>query len=615
MYKNFFGFIERPFRLVPNPDYLFLSGAHEEALAHLTYSISQGDGFVELTGEVGSGKTTLCRVLLESLDTDTEAAFIFNPKLDSIQLLKAINDEFGISSEADNTKELIDALNFFLLRKKSQGRKVILLIDEAQNLSLEVLEQIRLLSNLETTTSKLLQIILVGQPELSEMLDSHELRQLSQRITLSYHISPMSLKETRNYIQHRIQIASKKPNVEFTRASYKLIYKYSGGVPRLINIVCDRALLTAYGLNRKTVDGAVTRSAIKEISSRGDIKNDSAGLLTDGKPALILILLACVLTALVFNYSNPFLKDGAEQAARIVSKSGTVTEKQKSAARTGSGSEDEPSQSPNTPSDALQSPNPAGADEIVQPGSASIQGKAAGSSDKKESPAAKQEGRTVLTVADYIETADTRRSKRNALEAVVALWTDSHAGKRPYLQDVKDTEDYFRLGLGQFGLSLYPFRGGLKEIENIDLPAVLELVVPEEDRTAYLTLESVSNGVYTFAGDSETIVQSDLKGVQRYFFKRAYIPWKNYYSIKGTIPREITDESILSLKTLLKDIGHEEIDLIPEYDERTRKTIETVQEKNGVKVDGIVGPLTKIILYNEIESLPIPKLSEHKHAL
>ncbi|MBW2011384.1 MAG: AAA family ATPase, partial [Deltaproteobacteria bacterium] len=191
MYKNFFGFKERPFNLVPDPAYLFLSKSHEEALAHLTYAVVQGDGFVEITGEVGTGKTTLCRAFLESLDDDTKTAYIFNPKLDSIQLLKAINDELGINSDADNTKELIDSLNLFLIEKKTQGKNVILLIDEAQNLTREVLEQLRLLSNLETTKQKLLQVILVGQPELREKLDSHELRQLGQRISLSCQLIPL----------------------------------------------------------------------------------------------------------------------------------------------------------------------------------------------------------------------------------------------------------------------------------------------------------------------------------------------------------------------------------------------------------------------------------------
>ena len=192
MYEKFFNFREKPFKLVPNPAYLFLSKSHEETLAHLNYALSEGDGFVEITGEVGTGKTTLCRAFLESLGSDIIPAYIFNPRLSPRQLIRAINDELGIKYDADDTKDLIDKLNAFLIRKKAQRKKVVLLIDEAQNLSRNVLEQLRLLSNLETSQEKLLQIILVGQPELSEILDAHELRQLRQRITLRYHLSPLN---------------------------------------------------------------------------------------------------------------------------------------------------------------------------------------------------------------------------------------------------------------------------------------------------------------------------------------------------------------------------------------------------------------------------------------
>ena len=199
----------------------------------------------------GTGKTTLCRAFLETLDENTKTAFIFNPKLDAIHLLKAINDEFGIDATSDNTKGLVDALNGFLMAKKHEGAKVVLLIDEAQNLSIDVLEQLRLLSNLETTRDKLLQIILVGQPELGELLDSPELRQLAQRITLSSHLKPFDKKDTRSYIEHRLNVASTKAGVHFTSGAFNAVYTFSRGIPRLINIVCDRALLTAFGLNKK----------------------------------------------------------------------------------------------------------------------------------------------------------------------------------------------------------------------------------------------------------------------------------------------------------------------------------------------------------------------------
>ena len=268
MYEKFFNFKEKPFKLVPNPAYLFLSKSHEETLAHLNYALSEGDGFVEITGEVGTGKTTLCRTFLENLGSDTIAAYIFNPRLGPKELIRTINDELGIKYDTNNTKDLIDKLNAFLIRKKINAKKVILLIDEAQNLSRVVLEQLRLLSNLETNKEKLLQIILVGQPELSDLLDSHELRQLSQRITLRYHLAPLNYRETVEYIKYRISIAAQEGGIKFSPAAFRRIYKYSKGIPRVINIACDRSLLTAFSLSRHKITGRIVRIAVKELMGR-----------------------------------------------------------------------------------------------------------------------------------------------------------------------------------------------------------------------------------------------------------------------------------------------------------------------------------------------------------
>ncbi|MDH3568377.1 MAG: AAA family ATPase, partial [Desulfobacteraceae bacterium] len=290
--------------LVPDPAYLFLSRTHELALAHLNYAVIQGDGFVEITGEVGTGKTTLCRAFLEDLDNNTKAAYIFNPNLNSVQLLKAINDEFKIRSDADNTKDLIDTLNAFLIEKKSQGKNVVLLIDEAQNLTKEVLEQLRLISNLETAKNKLLQIILVGQPELGEKLDSHELRQLGQRISLRCHLFPLNYREVKEYIKHRINIASRGPRIKFTRAAYRSIYRYSQGIPRLINIVCDRSLLTAFGLNTQRITRKIARASIRELAGRGDINRYG---LQKGKKAILLFSVLCVAFFMVILFRPGFL--------------------------------------------------------------------------------------------------------------------------------------------------------------------------------------------------------------------------------------------------------------------------------------------------------------------
>jgi general secretion pathway protein A len=262
MYTRFFGFKERPFKLVPNPAYLYLSKGHEEALAHLQCAIVHEDGFVAITGEVGTGKTTLCRSFLENLGKEVEAAYIFNPRLDAVGLLKAINQELGIEHTADAIKPLTDTLNQYLMAQHAQGKKVLLIIDEAQNLGRDVLEQLRLLSNLETTLHKLLQIVLVGQPELGDLLDSHELRQLRQRITLYARLRPFTFKETRDYIEHRIRIASGRSAVRFTRAACRRIHRFAGGIPRLINIACDRALLCAFGVESRKVTGRIVGEAL-----------------------------------------------------------------------------------------------------------------------------------------------------------------------------------------------------------------------------------------------------------------------------------------------------------------------------------------------------------------
>jgi type II secretory pathway predicted ATPase ExeA/murein L,D-transpeptidase YcbB/YkuD len=305
MYNKFFGFKEKPFKLVPNPEYLFLSKSHEEALGHLTYAVSQGDGFVEIIGEVGTGKTTLCRVFLDGLDESVDAAYIFNPKLDALQLLKTINDEFSISSTPDNIKELIDILNAFLIAKKAVGKRIIVLVDEAQNLSKEVLEQLRLLSNLETTQDKLLQIILVGQPELAEMLGSHELRQLGQRIAINCNLSPLSFQETTEYISHRIALASHRAGPPFDRAAFRAIYKYSRGIPRLINIACDRILLNAFSRNSYNVSGSIAKEAIKELTKMHDTQPSSNLQRKPSFTVLASVLIISLILLLHFTFNAP----------------------------------------------------------------------------------------------------------------------------------------------------------------------------------------------------------------------------------------------------------------------------------------------------------------------
>jgi general secretion pathway protein A len=555
VYNNFFGFKERPFQLVPNPAYLFLSRSHEEAIAHLNYALSHGDGFVELTGEVGTGKTTLCRAFLGDLDNDSEVAYIFNPQLNQLELLKTINDEFGISSEADNTKDLIDTLNGFLMEKKSQKKNAILLIDEAQNLNKEVLEQLRLLSNLETNTSKLLQIILVGQPELQTMLDSYDLRQLRQRITLSWYLTPLNRKETKAYIRHRVNIASKKTEDKFTQSAYDLIYKYSGGIPRLINIACDRALLTAFGDNRRKVTGSIAGSAIRELKSRG---GDTNGFLTRGRLLTGFMVLFCLVLIAVFLYK-----------ILPVSKPGTVDIK-----------------------DTKNTANIASQEEPARDAGTGI--------------------KTTLEFEDFLGSLTSRSSRFTAVKTAISLW-ETAPRLNPYLDDIDDDDTFFQFAAARSNFHILVVNHDLDLVKKLNLPAVLAFLPADAISPRYLTLVKMSENEMIFkGGEKDEVISVEPAKMQSYWSGNAYILWKNFFNCRGDIPLDSPIESVFTLKMLLRDIGYKEIKPDNLYDDFTRETIKKIQEKHGIEVDGIVGARTKIVIYNEKKELKIPHIRSSK---
>ena len=270
MYTSYFDLKENPFNLTPDPRYLFLSSQHSEALNHLIYGINEKKGFMVITGGIGTGKTTICRTLLSVLDQSINSALIFNPSISEIELLETINQEFGIESgeEKKTKKRHIDALNKFLLKNFSANRNAVLLIDEAQNLSRGVLEQIRMLSNLETEREKLLQIVLIGQPELDKILTSPSLKQLNERITVKYNLTPFNRRQEEDYIRHRLTVAGGDNGFPlFSRRAYRNIHGYSKGIPRRINAICDRALLIAYSRDSRAVSGKFIREAASDMGS------------------------------------------------------------------------------------------------------------------------------------------------------------------------------------------------------------------------------------------------------------------------------------------------------------------------------------------------------------
>ncbi len=269
LYAAFFGLHQAPFSIAPDPRYLFMSERHREALAHLLYGVSGGGGFVVLTGEIGAGKTTVCRCFLEQTPRRCNVAYIFNPKLTVHELLHAVCTEFGVScpaaDETGSTKTFVDPLNEYLLRTHAVGQNNVLIIDEAQNLSADVLEQLRLLTNLETAERKLLQIILIGQPELRDMLARPDMEQLAQRVIARYHLDALSPTETRDYIQHRLMVAGYRREPIFDEKAARRVHQLSKGVPRRINLLCDRALLGAYARSRATVDVKMVDTAADEV--------------------------------------------------------------------------------------------------------------------------------------------------------------------------------------------------------------------------------------------------------------------------------------------------------------------------------------------------------------
>jgi general secretion pathway protein A len=322
MYLEHFNLTERPFSITPDPRFLYMSARHREALAHLLYGLGDGGGFVQLTGEVGTGKTTICRCLLEQIPENVDLAVVLNPKVTSIELIATVCDELGVSYDAENVsvKLLTDVLNRYLLDAYARGRHTVLIIDEAQNLSTDVLEQVRLLTNLETATQKLLQIILIGQPELRTLLARDDMRQLAQRVTARYHLEPISRDETSAYIKHRLQICGSSQTV-FNKRAVDKIQQLSGGIPRLINVLSDRSMLGAYVEGKTQVDVKVVKKAASEV-----LAVDSDENIHRSRLPLLLGALSLLLVIAVAAWYQPWKRpDGETVTAAAVTDRPTST--------------------------------------------------------------------------------------------------------------------------------------------------------------------------------------------------------------------------------------------------------------------------------------------------
>lgn len=589
MYFEFFGFKEKPFAITPNPRFIFLSKNHKEVFAHLLYGIRSHCGFIEVTGEVGTGKTTVLRTLLNQLQDDAfRLAFIFNPSLSASELLRGINREFGIPCPGETDDEMLTALNSFLLRENSAGRTVVLVIDEAQNLTPEVLEQIRLLSNLETEADKLIQIVLVGQPELAKTLSRPELRQLDQRITVRYQLRAMDFEDARAYIRHRLEVAGGRGDI-FSPRAVKKIFRFSGGVPRLINILCDRALLSAYAEDAREVSAGTVSTAMRELKRQSP------------KSAKVFrrlgIVVGCLLLAV------PFLGDALAALPRWVAfftawavpaMGGylAVLPDPPAISVPAVISETEP-QSGVRPADerpVLPEPSPPPVSPLP---SAAV----------AETPPER-----LSISADFLfgklEQLDEGTTAVRAFNALAALWeaegepVDRGMNVPFGLQDACDSRD----------LQLSGFRGPLEDLLLLDTPALLRISLPGESDHRYLALTGVEGNMARFEPALEEGEWFDLDSLERLWEGRAYLIWRNYRDLPLRTSPGDAGEGIGRLQSLLKSAGVYEPKASGTYDAATIEAVKRFQAAQGLAVDGRIGPRTLISLYRKVDGPPLPTI-------
>jgi general secretion pathway protein A len=537
MYATYFGLTERPFSLAPDPRYLYLSDVHREALAHLLYGIGEGGSFVQLTGEVGTGKTTVCRALLEQLPPDVDVAMIFNPRLTSVELLAAVCDELRVPYPSGTTslKVMVDALSQALLDAHARGRRTVLIIDEAQNLSARVLEEIRLLTNLETTKEKLLQVILIGQPELGELLSRRNLRQLAQRITARYHLRPFTEEETQRYIQHRMEIAGQKQPI-FTRLAIRTAHRLSRGIPRLLNTICDRALLGAYATGQTRVKETIVRRAASEVLGKRTTRRRRAVAAAVAAAALLL---------------------AAGGSALIIAARGLPSIDTKSFGRWSMGSW------------SLR-PAPATSAPVTVPARA-----AAAAEPVEPAPA------LAAILADPSIVADRRR----AFVHLYDLWQlDARA-------DGADLGCEFGRAAG---LRCLARTGTWTVLRRLNLPAILQLVTPDA-RKHYVVLTRLDGERATLQIDERRITLPTVD-VERFWDGPFVMIWKS--PVLGPIPLQVgmRGQDVIWLRRRLGALDGLTGEAARLYDEDLRQRVAAYQLTESLSPDGMAGEETLVRL-------------------
>ncbi len=555
MYNDFFGLNEKPFALSPDPRFLYMSRRHQEALAHLLYGMGEAGGFVQLTGEVGTGKTTLCRSLLEQAPETVDVALIFNPRQTAGELVASICDELRVAhpTETDSLKVLVDLLNEHLLTAHAEGRRTVLVIDEAQNLSPDVLEQVRLLTNLETTTKKLLQILLIGQPELRDVMDRPDLRQLSQRITARYHLTPLSTEETSAYIRHRLEKAGRTRPL-FSSKAQRLVHKLAGGVPRLINIICDRAMLGANAGRKERVNGSLVKRAAAEVSGESHARDRRLGFL-----GLAIACIAVFLGLTAWRYQPwTMLADRATMEKANVVRNNPTPVKAELAA------------------EIKDAPAPAPAARPA-PKATSVERE-----EKIEKP--------LPGLADLLREDALKSGTDDAFTTLFDYW-----GVRHEELDGKTACERAVSG----GLRCLHDKGNWTTLERYNLPAVLELI--DETRRlhdAVLSRLGPAEATLDFAGRRFTLPRAEVESLWLGSF---ILVWKSPGLGSNVLRKGVTGPDVLWLKARLdhaEGLPVEDPDKIRSavFDEALEKRVMGFQRDRGLQPDGVVGEQTLLRL-------------------
>jgi len=572
MYETFFGLDEPPFRLTPDPRYLFLSGRHREALGHLAFGIRDGAGFVAITGEIGAGKTTLLRSILREADPGTQYAYVMNPVLTGVELLEEINHELGIR-EKGGRRDLLGALNEYLLAQKAADQKVVIVVDEAQALDGGILEQLRMLSNFETETSKLLQIVLVGQPELRELLARPELVQLNQRITVRFHLTALDRAETAEYVRHRLAIASGGPVREiFNTGALKRIHQHALGLPRLINQLCHRALLVAYAADRSRVTRRLVDQAARELG-------DSLGVRPSRREPRYRIASGTAAAAVLLVLIGGSVALGLRAEGRMPDWFSSWQGAFPGWVSQMGGASDE---------DVIQ----VSAVELAEVSEADLAPIA-----RVEEPT-RNDNRSGLRASVALLEGAFRQSSPGhsayeAIEALLSVWPAAP------LSPGESSGDEFDLGTiaAQRGLSYQLVEGDVGLLRTLDLPVILEVSAGMDGAGArFGLLDSAAEAMvsFRFAGQS-FVLPADI--LDSYWNGRAHLFWNDVDGLGPLLAEGAAGPEVERLHLLLRDAGRSGAGEGEVFDANTAAAVAAFQEEMGLLADGKVGPLTIIALY------------------